>query len=251
MISINLLPEEFRRRERTSIKVFATILGAVVVICCSLGYFGHVYFNELKSIESQRACRSEENLKNVEPLAKYDDQLVEEKKEYKSRSDQIQKIANSRVLWTKMLDQFIDIVNNEGSMERHMVWFKNLSVRDSAGRSGPRMTLAALSQSKSFKNQANFLDDVQKNPEFFDDFMAITAPGGRVVPNDNRIPSRAVSFKLEMTMKHSESLGTQQEEVGGHHGTTERKTAHARDRRRRSCPCGRRLWRRVLGTRMH
>jgi hypothetical protein len=27
MIQINLLPEEYRKRERTSIKVFATVLG--------------------------------------------------------------------------------------------------------------------------------------------------------------------------------------------------------------------------------
>ncbi len=201
MITINLLPEDFRRRERTSVKVFGSILGAVIVVCCSLGYFGHVYFNELKTVEGERMSR-EETLKNLERWAKYDDQLVKEKREYKIRSDTIQKIANSRVLWTKVVDQFIDIVNNEGDTERHMAWFKNLSVRDTAGRSGPRMSLSALSQTKSFKKQANFLDDIQKNPAFFKDFAAITAPGGRVVKEESRIPSEAVSFKLEMTMKH-------------------------------------------------
>ena len=201
MIQINLLPEEYRRRERTSIKVFATILGAVVVACCSAGYLGHVYFQEYQTLVSERESQ-QEKLRNIEGLAKYDDRLVAEIKEYEKRSKTIQQIANSRVLWTRLLDRFIDLVNNEGSTERHMCWFDNLKVGDTRGAAGPRMTLAAFSETASWKKQADFLDDLQNDELFFTDFDKITAPGGVVTENTKREPVEAISFKLELQMKH-------------------------------------------------
>jgi len=200
MIQINLLPSDFRRRERLSIKVWGTLLATVVVVCCSLGYFGHVYLNEFKTIEGERVGR-EDRLKNLEPQAKYDDDLVAEAKEYKKRAKTIQDIATSRVLWTRLVDQFIDIVNNEGETERHNVWFRDLAIKGDKG--GPTWSLSAFSQSKSFTRQANFLDDIKNHPEFFADFRAnrLTRPGGKVVKHDGKHPPHAVQFRLNMTMK--------------------------------------------------
>ena len=144
MITINLLPQEYRKTERTSIKVFLSIVFVLVSVCCSLGYFGHVYLYEFKSKEGERMSR-QEKLRSLEPQARYDDALVAEKKEFQTRSDTIQQIATSRVLWTEMLDWFIDIVNNEGNAERHNAWFRNMSVKPASGRSGPTITLSAFS----------------------------------------------------------------------------------------------------------
>jgi len=198
MITINLLPQEFRKTERTSFKVFMTIILALMAVCGSLIYFGQVYLYEFKSIEGERLSR-EEKMRGLEPQAKYDDALVAEKKEYQKRSRTIQQIANSRVLWTRMLDMFIDIVNNQGNADRHNVWFRNLSVR--SGKGGPSMNLSALSQSASFTKQANFIDDVVAHEQFFEDMASINAPGGRVVKNPGMYPPEAVSFKLELRMK--------------------------------------------------
>ncbi len=40
MIRINLLPEEFRRSERTSPRVFAATLMSVIAVCSAAGWFG-------------------------------------------------------------------------------------------------------------------------------------------------------------------------------------------------------------------
>ena len=199
MIQINLLPQEYRGRERLSIKVWGTLLGSVVLVCCSLGYFGHVCLNEYKRIEGERMGR-EERLTNLEPQAKYDDDLVAEALEYRKRATTIQGIANSRVLWTKLVDQFIDIVNNEGNTERHNVWFTNLNVASGNAKVGPTWTLNAYSQSKSFTKQANFLDDVKNHQAFFQDFATINNPGGRVVTTEKKRPPEAVAFKLDLRM---------------------------------------------------
>ncbi len=200
MIVINLLPQEFRRRERTSFKVFGSLLLAIIMACSSIVYLGHIYLNEFKAVEAMRIQR-EERLKNLTRFAKYDDALVAEKKEYQARSKTIQTIANSRVLWTRLLDDFIDITFNEGNTERHNVWFKNLDARDGRGKVGPTMSLQAYCESDEFTKQANYLDDIENNEEFFRDFLSITSPGGRVVHDESKDPSAAIAFKLDLRMK--------------------------------------------------
>ncbi len=200
MIVINLLPQEFRRGERTPFKVFGSLLLAVLMASGSLVYLGHMYFNEYKRVEARRS-QLEDRLKSLEPFAKYDDALIAERAEYQKRSQTIQTIANSRVLWTKVLDQLIDITFNEGNTERHNVWFKSLEARSGRGKSGPVMSLQAFCESDEFTKQANFLDDIEHNEEFFRDFLSITSPGGRVVRNENKEPPEAISFKLDLRMK--------------------------------------------------
>lgn len=201
MIHINLLPQEYRRRERTSIKVFSTVMASVVVVCTSLGYFGHVYLNEYKKIESER-MQQQEKLDGLQKLAAYDDALVSEAAEYQRRSQTIQKIANSRLLWTKVLDQFVDIVNNNGDTGRHMAWFQNLSTRSDGGRfGGPSLSLQAMIATDQYAKQANFLDDIQAHEEFYQDMAQTTVPGGRVQTTKGKTPDKAISFRLDLAMK--------------------------------------------------
>jgi Tfp pilus assembly protein PilN len=138
MIQINLLPEEYRKRERTSIKVFATVLGAVVVACCSLGYLGHVYFQEYSAVVSDRETH-QERLKSVEPHAAHDDKLVKEIKEYEKRSQTLQQHRES----PRALDALPRSIHRSREQrgqhpERHMCWFNNLKVTDTRGKSGPQ-----------------------------------------------------------------------------------------------------------------
>ena len=56
MIRINLLPEEYRRSERTSPKIFAATLGGVILVCSVFGWFGFVYFGELGKLEAEHAA---------------------------------------------------------------------------------------------------------------------------------------------------------------------------------------------------
>lgn len=205
MININLLPQEYRRRERTSFKVFGTIMASVIAVCCSLGYFGHVYLNQFKTVEAKR-IQQQEILDSLTPLAAYDDALVAEKAEYSRRSQTIRDIATSRVLWTKVLDQFIDIVNNNGDTTRHLAWFKNMNAKSSGGRfGGPSMSLNAMLASSEWSRQANFLDDIRGHQEFVQDIPhdGVTHPGGRVVKTEGKTPPKAIEFRLDLQMRAS------------------------------------------------
>ena len=75
MIRINLLPEEYRRAERMSPKVFGGILAAVVLVCSSFGWLGYVYFGELGTLEVKHARTSEDKSKK-EKRAQYFDATV-------------------------------------------------------------------------------------------------------------------------------------------------------------------------------
>jgi hypothetical protein len=94
----------------------------------------------------------------------------------------------------------IDVVNNEIDVERHVVWFRNLDVKEGSEKKGPAMSMRGISQSDQFAKVANFLDDVQA-AEFFLDFQGISAPGGRVMIDERRLPPATVEFPFDLAMK--------------------------------------------------
>jgi hypothetical protein len=199
MITINLLPQEYRRRERTSPRVFGITLVCVGVVCSAMGYLGYQYFGVLRQ-EQEARLAADDNLRNLERSAKYDDALIAEAKEYEKRSATMQQISRSRVLWTLKLDQLIDIVNNDGDSERHMVWFRNLNVSAGNDKVGPKLSMKGSSQTDAFSRVANFIEDVQKH-EFFREFATISPPSGRVVSDETKHPPQTVEFPFDLAMK--------------------------------------------------
>src|SRR5688572_25759440 len=100
MIRINLLPEEFRRVDRSSPKVFAASLVAIILVCCGGGWFGLTYFGELGELEVASKQLVETLLAKNEQ-AKYSDALVRERAAYETREATIRQIGASRMLWTE------------------------------------------------------------------------------------------------------------------------------------------------------
>ena len=99
MIRINLLPEEYRKAERTSPKVFASLLTSVALVCCSLGWFGYVYVGELGRLE-MKVKQDQESLTTLMPQVAYHDSLTRETNDFQARFETIEQISKSRALWT-------------------------------------------------------------------------------------------------------------------------------------------------------
>lgn len=200
MIRINLLPQEYRRNERTSPKVFAATILGVILVCSAFGWFGFVYLGELGNMEVEEAAVSED-LANKNKQASYHDALATEKKEYEKRSGTIQSIAKSRVLWTKIVDQLVDVVNNDGDVDRHLAWFKTLNVASGDGKKkGPSVSMPGWVQGKDIKKVADFHEDFENNP-FYTNVSIKSAPSGVVDINAKRIPPESMSFGLSWTFK--------------------------------------------------
>lgn len=199
MIRINLLPEEFRRADRTSPKVFAASLGALILVCCAGGWFGLCYFGELGELEIRHKNLGETLVAKNE-MAKYSDSLVGEKQAYEMREATIRQIGSSRMLWTEFMDQLIDTVNNEGNTQRHLAWFQSVQVAEGNERQGPTITLPGQVQGSQVKKVADFHEDVE-NSQFFKDLMSKSPPGGERKLSPKRNPPESYAFNLQLTMK--------------------------------------------------
>lgn len=199
MIRINLLPDELRRSERSSPKVFAATLLAVILVCSTVGWFGYVYFGELSELEVEHR-QVDEMLTAKNEAAAYHDALVAERAAYQNREATIRKIGISRMLWTEFMDQLIDLVNNEGNTARHLAWFGSAQVSDGGDRAGPIVVLPGQVQGGSLNKVANFHEDMEGAP-FFPDVAYKSLPSGELKIDAKRNPPESYAFGLQLTFK--------------------------------------------------
>lgn len=193
MIHINLLPDAYRKPERTSPKVFAAALVGVIAVCSSLGWFGMVYFGDLDKVVVRHKS-VEETLSGVNKRADLYTKLVQEEKEFSKRSTTIKSIAKGRKLWTKFMDEFITVITNDGNYERHVAWFNSIQVRGSRdNRKGPSIVLPGAVQGSDIRRIANLHDDVEKS-EFFADIAEFSPPSGVKKVDAGLFPPESFTF---------------------------------------------------------
>ncbi|MDP6930125.1 MAG: hypothetical protein QF412_10525 [Planctomycetota bacterium] len=195
MIRINLLPEEYRRTERTSPKLFAATILGVILVGATIGRLGFVYFGELGRLEVERLSMEEIRDSHKNRVA-YHDALAKQKGAYQKRSKTIQTIGQSRLLWTEVMDQFIDVVNNGGNTERHRAWFRGVTARDGNEKGGPGVQFPGWVQGNQIQKVADLHEDIEGSP-FFVDVKEKAAPSGVVDIDEERNPSQALFFDLK------------------------------------------------------
>lgn len=230
MIRINLLPEEFRRKARTPIKLVLALVGAVTVNAGLVTWWAFQFFNVQTQIESEAKLLQDE-VDGLNNQVQYYSALDSEAKAYKSRESTLQGITSSRISWTKKLDELIDVVNRGGNGQRHMVWFDDLQVAqttDAKAKSAGSFKANGHSGSDKFAQVANFLEDVEASP-FIADFLPPSPPeGSQAQEDDSLVPSVAWSFPLSLTLKTAdERLGKKTEKGKGKPGAKPAATAPA------------------------
>ena len=205
MITINLLPTDYRRRERTPWRLFAATVFGVIGASASLAYAAYARFGLLARVRAEREAL-EDQLAGLKPSVAYHDDLVAEKTEADKRLATIQEIRASRVQWTRKLDELADIVNTASDADRYLVWFDELTADTGAeGRSGGKVTAKGLSGSDNFANVALFFEDLKSHPEFAKDFEGQSNPTGKRTEKDAElIPPQVWEFPLELTLKKHE-----------------------------------------------
>ncbi len=206
MITINLLPQDFRRRERTPWRLFAATMFGVVGASASLAYAAYARFGLLARVRAEREALEDE-LAGLKPSVVYHDDLVAEKTEADKRLATIQEIRSSRVQWTRKLDELSDIVNTASDADRYLVWFDELTAdAGQEGRTGGKLTTKGLSGSDNFANVALFFEDLKAHAEFTKDFDGQSNPTGKRTEKDEElIPPQVWEFPLELTLKKRET----------------------------------------------
>jgi len=200
MIKVNLLPPEYRKVERTPIMRFVVILAGVVLSASAIGAFLYVHFGMLVKSVSDRE-KLEETYITKKVIADNSRSLAREASEYKKRRETIEKIGRSRMLWSMKLDELCDIIHNKGDAKRHQVWLTQLRTLGASGSSPAGLYIRGFSGGSEIHRLSDFHLDL-KNSEFFEDFLSIDNPEGRVVQfSDGRVPSTAWEFDFNMRLK--------------------------------------------------
>jgi len=203
MIRINLLPSEYRSRDRMPLAAFAAVLGGVAVVGMTAAYYFYLQFGVLAEVRAERE-RMEQELASATPKLKHHAALLAEKADYEKREAKIKEIGGSRILWTKKIDQFADIVNAGEDTSRYTIWFEDLNLEqalDPKGETGGKFKSKGLSGSANYANVANFFADLE-GTEFFRDFQTINNPDGKLQePSKDLLPAQVWQFQLSMALK--------------------------------------------------
>ncbi|MFN0009820.1 MAG: PilN domain-containing protein [Planctomycetota bacterium] len=206
MIRINLLPEEYRKKARTPIKMLVA-MGFVVAFNAGLAaWWGWTVFGIRAKVETERTTLQLE-MDGLTPQVKYFHSLESESKQYKSREKTLASITSNRISWTRKLDELIDVANAGGDGSRHLVWLDDLTVtsaKDPNGKNFGSVRANGHSGSEKFAQVANFLEDLEGSA-FVDDFEKPAPPEGtQTLVDDTLVPPVAWSFPLSLSLKGPE-----------------------------------------------
>lgn len=194
MIRINLLPADLRRGTRLPAKVLAVAFGSALAVSASIGWFGLVWFGDLGNAENQFQA-VEAKLADRQKKVVYVDQLEANKKDYSTRVQTIQDIGKSRRVWSKFLDELIDVVNNNGDAERHLAWFNGITVKNDA-KKGATVTMQCSVQGAEQDRLANFYDDLGAAP--FGKDVTRSDPNWKLDEDSSRVPPASLRFPLSL-----------------------------------------------------
>ncbi|MEE8106570.1 MAG: hypothetical protein V3T86_13630 [Planctomycetota bacterium] len=205
MITINLLPAEYRRLDSTPVARFLAIIVGVVLVTSELIGFGYVHYSKVKRARELREA-AEAELTNKSAQAEVSKSLQKEISAYETRRKAIAQVAGDRILWSRKLDEFFDIIHADGDHTNYHVWLKGMrvspprAVRRGGTASGGTMTFSGFTETTEFSKVTNLRNGIRKS-DFFGDFLKISPPSFEAVRwDDGMDPSEAgkVSFTLEL-----------------------------------------------------
>ena len=209
MIQVNLLPEEYRKAEATPIARFLTIVVGAVIVTSGVVTYGFVHYGKLKGAIDVRVEAEAEYI-NKKAQADISKSLQAEIAGYEARRKAIQQIARARIMHSRKLDEFLDVVNNRGDRVAYYVWLNGLRVspprvsrrgKTTSGGVFSFDSFAAANDSVAFSRVTKFREALRKDA-FFEDFSGISMPNFQMVRwDDGLIPASAGRFSFSMTLR--------------------------------------------------
>jgi hypothetical protein len=153
---------------------------------------------------------AEAEYKNKKARADVSKSLQDEIAGYEARRKAIQEIAKNRILHSRKLDEFLDVVHNNGDRSAYYVWLNGLRVsaprvsKRGQSSSGGAFTFdgfAEATESVAFSRVTKFRESLRKDA-FFKDFNGISMPNFKAVKwGDGLEPSSAGRFSFSMTLR--------------------------------------------------
>jgi len=206
MILINLLPDEFREKKRTPIKLLLAITASVAINGSLAAYWAWTAFGVAAEVKSELAVLQDQRAA-IDPQVTYHRDLEKESQLFDAREEMLKKITANRISWTRKADELIDVINAGGDGEKYLVWLDDLTVDQKEGsrnKSYGSLKASGHSGSTSFAHVANFLDDLEHST-FCEDFNRPAPPEGSQSSKDEGLmPAEIFNFPLEAMLKPPE-----------------------------------------------
>ena len=225
MIQVNLLPPEYRAATGTPVARFVAIVAGVVLVVGATCAYAYTHFIQLAKVREVQGLREEE-AKSKESQKARSLSIQAEIAEYEQRRRAIQTINRNRVLWSRKLDQFFDVV--AGRDAPYSAWLEELEVptklatnRRQPGAIGGGVTdggqfkfngfLAMHSSNEAPAQNSAFYKALTGDPEitrqaseFYADFLSISNPTIDIIDHsgpEKLSPPILDAFKYEMRLK--------------------------------------------------
>ncbi|MEE9392417.1 MAG: hypothetical protein V3W41_07920 [Planctomycetota bacterium] len=213
MMKINLLPSEYRKAERTPFIILLPILAGLICVLSAGAVAGYVKFSWRAEVEAERV-QLQGQMRQKQPRLNYNASLLKEEAEYKKQAETISKIASSRILMTKKLDELCNLIA-EGDAGQHggyMVWVEQLKTKPAKRKRGrkkkgpqPAGELSfsgyVLANNAPLQDFNRFHRAIKDSEMYREQFMGINDPKGSVTEfTDDKVPTKGWSFALSADM---------------------------------------------------
>ena len=182
MIRVNLLPEEYRKVESTSLSLFLLFLVGVIVVALAFVFWltlslqGGSIANELKVKETL--------LDRVTQEAKKVDKLQAELAQYDKRLTTIMAMRASRIYWSRKLDLLVKATNRTAGE----IWFVSVRMRQTEpirtapgiepppNADGGYLELQCFQKTDDYEVLASYRDTLMLDRVLYADFSRLGPP---------------------------------------------------------------------------
>lgn len=218
MITVNLLPEEYRRRAKSPIAMIAAISAAVLLNTSLFAYWGYLHFGVTANIATTRDVL-QADLSGLKWQVDYHTSLEAEIATRSQREQTLAEITKNRVLWTKTMDELIDVVQNGREGVDHFIWFNDLDANVKTNKNNfGELSADGVSGAEAYAQLANFAEDLE-DPSLSSLMGVFAAPeplqASQERPDETLIPSVTWSFPLQMNLLSPEERVKNRESAEG------------------------------------
>lgn len=215
MIRINLLPPEFRVKERTPLPMLLGILGGVVLCVLILLVFVYCHIVLLPRAENELNDHKIELEAKKKKKKEYDD-LIDKKKMYEGLDNMVKSIEQTKEHWAVYLRDLVHVFNDaEKENELLKAWMSDLSFsgpKQMVGRragppEGGKIVFKCDIAGSDFILYSDFVEEVRREREgrvLPERILKINEPRLQIEEHRGYNPDKSVSFPFEITLQAKE-----------------------------------------------
>jgi len=194
MIEINLLPPEYRPREKTNFPLMMTVAAGMLVVGAIILY-GIKLNNELAALNSEHKSLSKAKVEleaDVKRVRELKGKIAREK----ARQDTIIEISQSKVMWSLKLQQLSQLMDQFPGF-----WVQRMTLTKST--KGATLDMQVSATGSSLREVARFRDALKNDPNFYYHFDDLVSLDVRIVelPKDKYNFSEQMDFTVKLPLQ--------------------------------------------------